>query len=167
MPWVTDLSSKQTCREAACSRCGGKQLSWELKAGMQGDTLCLIGQFPADALMERHQTYRNYSSCSLISTAHSSNLVYMHIYMFSACICIYIYITGRSFQYLAGLRRVYDVHSAWLNTIGFGPPVQGKSAFPSSPISVGQRAIVPVTEGVGGYPRLIFVYLENTTQLFF
>lgn len=91
----------------------------------------------------------------------------MHIYMFSACIFFLIDITCRSFQYLAGLRGIYDVHSAWLNTIGFGPPVQGKSAFPSTPISVGQRAIVPVTEGVGEYPRLMVVYLENTTQLFF
>lgn len=55
----------------------------------------------------------------------------------------------KSFQYLAGLWRVDDVHSAWLNAVGFGPPVQGKSAFPSTPISIRQRAIVPVAEGVG------------------
>lgn len=67
-------------------------------------------------------------------------------------------INGRSFQYLAGLRRVDDVHRARLNAVGFGPPVEGKSTFPSTSISVGQRAIVPVTEGVGENPRLIFVY---------
>lgn len=75
----------------------------------------------------------------------------MHVYLFKS--------TSRvDLSYLAGLWRVYDVHSARLNTVGFGPPVQGKSAFPSTPISVGQRAIVPVTEGVGEYPRLIFIY---------
>lgn len=52
--------------------------------------------------------------------------------------------------YLIGLGCVKDVHSARLYTIGFGPPVQRKSAFPSTPISIRQRAIVPVTEGGWG-----------------
>lgn len=40
------------------------------------------------------------------------------------------------FPYLAGLRRVEDVHSTRLNAVGFGPLVKGKSAFPSTPISI-------------------------------
>lgn len=74
-------------------------------------------------------------------------------------------------RYLAGLRRVDDVHSARLNAVGFGPPVQRKSAFPSTPISIGQGAIVPVRERGGvkdgtGNPRLISGWLENMTRLF-
>lgn len=41
-PWPLILTRKQTCRKAACSRCGGKQLCWKLKAGMQRDMLYLI-----------------------------------------------------------------------------------------------------------------------------
>lgn len=40
------------------------------------------------------------------------------------------------FPYLAGLRRVENVHGARLNAIGFGPLVKGKSAFPSTPVSI-------------------------------
>lgn len=53
------------------------------------------------------------------------------------------------------------MHSAWLHTVGFGPPVQGKSAFPSTPISVGQRAIVPVTEGGGRTSTVNFGLLRK------
>lgn len=67
-------------------------------------------------------------------------------------------INGGSSQYLAGLRRVDDVHRTWLNAVGFGPPVEGKPTFPSTSISVGQGAIVPVTERGVENPRLVFVY---------
>lgn len=45
--------------------------------------------------------------------------------------------------YLAGLWRVEDVNGARLDTVGFGPPVQSETAFPSAPVSVGQGSIVP------------------------
>lgn len=41
-----------------------------------------------------------------------------------------------SVLYLAGLRRIEDVHGARLNTISFGPLIKGKSAFSSTPISI-------------------------------
>ena len=47
--------------------------------------------------------------------------------------------------YLASLWRVEDVHGARLNPVGLGPPVESKSAFPPTSISVWQRPIVPDT----------------------
>lgn len=66
--------------------------------------------------------------------------------------------------YLAILGCVEDVHGAWLNTVGFGPLQKRKSAFPSTPISIGQRAIVPVTVGRWGLGR---GGEKDSIQLFF